>query len=137
MALSNLRAYTYSQYQALGINGFLVPPTRSSTGSPDNKITVNLGGWVGTNLIAFTLYDAANSVSSVIIDTDATNTILLNVTAGTNPNGITTYWTADMGSGASGTNWEISFEVEANNTSTGTWKFVKGKGTDPKPRDIK
>ena len=132
MALSNLRAYTAQQYAALGITAFPFPPTRSSTGTPDNKITVNLGGWVGTNLLAFTLTDAPNSVSGVIIDTEATNTILTNLVAGVNPTGITTYWTVDMGTGASGTNWEITIAVDANNTNTGTWKFVKGKGTEPK-----
>jgi len=134
MALSSLTAYTPEQYRALGITSFQFPPSRTSTGSPDNKIAINLGGWVGTNLLAFTLTDAPNSVSGVTIDTDATNTIMVNVVPGVNPSGITTYWTVDMGTGASGTNWEFSCLVEFNNTNTGTWKFVKGKSTEPKPR---
>jgi len=134
MALSNLTSYTADQYRALGITPFQFPPSRTSTGSPDTRIDINLGGWVGTNLLAFTLYDAPNSVSGIIIDTAATNTILTNITSGVNPSGITTYWTVDMGAGASGTNWDFSCEVESNNTNTGTWKFVKGKSTEPKPR---
>src|SRR6185503_17211014 len=117
MALSNLRTYSAQQYAALGITAFQFPPSRTSTGNPDNKITINLGGWVGTNLLAFTLYDAPNSLSGIIIDTDATNSVLTSITPGVNPSGITTYWTVDMGTGASGTNWDFSVVVVANNTN--------------------
>jgi hypothetical protein len=134
MSISRLTAYTAEQYQALGITPFQIPPSRTKTGEPDNRITINLGGWVGTNLLAFTLFDSANSVSGVSIDTDAVNTILTNVVPGLNPSGITTYWTADMGTGASGTNWDFACEVSANNTNTGKWVFVKGKGTEKEKR---
>jgi len=136
MSISRLNAYTAEQFQALGITPFQFPPSRTTTGNPDNRIAINLAGWAGTNLLAFTLFDAANSVSGVGIDTDAINTILTNITSGFNPSGITTYWTADMGAGASGSNWDFNCQVSANNTNTGTWKFVKGKGTEKsKPHD--
>ncbi len=130
MALSSLTSLTADQYRALTITPFPVPPGKTSSGSPDNRVGIQLGGWVGTDVLAFTVTDAVSTDSSLSIDTANTNTLDLNVTTDNDPSTEITYWTVNMGTGASGTNWQISFAVEANNTNTGTWVFVKGKAVD-------
>ena len=132
MALSNLTPLTQAQYRALNIMSFPFPPSVTSTGSPDPKVGIQLGGWVGTNLLAFMITDAINTDSSLAIDPNNTNTLDLNVLADSDPSTEITYWTVDMGAGASGTNWQLSIKVEASGTNTGTWVFTKGKGVDPK-----
>ena len=131
MALSSLTQLTQQQYQALTITPFPKPPSKSTTGNPDNKVAVQLGGWVGTDVLAFTIMESASTDSSLIIDPIISATLDLNVTQGSDPTSQITYWTVNMGPGASGTDWEITFSVEANNTDTGKWKFVKGKGDEP------
>ena len=130
MALSSLTPLTQAEYRALPITPFQNQPTKTTTGNPDNKVGVQLGGWVGTDVLAFTIMEAASTDSSLVIDAINANTLDLNVTQGSDPTSQITYWTVNMGPGASGTNWEISFTVEANNTDTGKWKFVKGKSDD-------
>jgi hypothetical protein len=131
MSLSNLTSLTQAQYRALQITPFQTQPSRTTTGNPDSNVGVQLGGWVGTDVLAFTVSDAANNDSSLVIDAINPGTLDLNVTADSDPSMEMTYWTVNMGPGASGTNWQISFIVENNNTNTGSWKFVKGKGVDP------
>lgn len=132
MALSNLTSLTAAEYAALQINNFPSPPIISFTGSPDRNIGIQLGGWVGTDVLAFMVNEAVSTDTSISVDTGETNTLDLNVTSDSDPTAETTYWTINMGAGASGSSWEISMVVEANGTKTGTWKFVKGKGDDTK-----
>jgi len=131
MALSSLTPLTQAQYRALPITPFPIPPKRTTDGNPDNNVAVLLGGWVGTDVLAFTISEAANNDSSLTIDNPIDGTLDLNVTTDSDPSAKLTYWTINMGPGASGSSWQISFIVENNNTNTGTWKFVKGKGVDP------
>jgi len=130
MALTNLTSLTQAQYQALNINSFSTPPVISSTGNPDGAIAPQLGGWVGTDVLAFMILNGQNTNSGLSIDPRNTNTIDANVVPGSNPSTVTTYWTVNMGTNASNGNWEISVQVDANNTNTGTWKFTKGKNED-------
>ena len=132
MALSSLTSLTEEQYRALNITPFPIPPGVSSTGDPDNRISIQLGGWVGTDVLAFTVTNQANASSDLNIDSTATNTVDANVNPGISPTAQSSYWTINMGSNASSSNWEISVEVDANNRNTGSWKFVKGKTVDPK-----
>lgn len=132
MAISSLTSLTEAEYSDLNITPFPFPPSVSTSGNPDNRISIQLGGWVGTDVLAFTVTNQANASSNLCIDTSTTNTVDANINAGISPTAQATYWTINMGSNASSGNWEISVQVDANNTNTGAWKFVKGKGEDPK-----
>lgn len=139
MAISKLTSLTQAQYRALTITPFTITPTRSQTGTPDPNAQVTLAGWVGTDTIAFTVNDNAGTQAGLTIDTGTANTIDLNVASNFSPSPILTYWTINMGVNAINNNWDLSFDVAANNTNTGTWKFVKGKsqGDDDIVRDDK
>ncbi len=130
MALSSLTSLTEAQYLALNITPFPIPPVVSSSGDPDSRISIQLGGWVGTDVLAFTVTNQANASSNLVIDSTSTNTVDANINNGISPTAQSTYWTINMGTNASSSNWEISVQVDANNRNTGTWKFVKGK-VDP------
>ena len=130
MALSSLTPLTQAEYRALQITPFPIPPKRTTDGNPDNNVGVLLGGWVGTDVLAFTISEAASTDFSLKIDPTTGGALDINVTTDSDPTSEMTYWTVNMGPGASGTNWEISFIVEKNNTDTGKWKFVKGKSPD-------
>jgi len=132
MALTNLTPLTLSQYRALSITPISPPPGISSSGNPDSNVGIQLGGWVGTSVMAFTVTDAANTDSSVAIDATTANQLDVNVRTDTDPGVEITYWTVDMGAGASGTSWQISYDVADNNVSTGKWVFTKGKAADPR-----
>lgn len=127
MAISNLASLTLAQYRALTITPFTIAPSRTQTGNPDPNAQITLAGWVGTDTIAFTILDSAGTQAGLGIDTRTPNTIDLNVTSIISPSPITSYWTVNMGQNAISSNWELSFDVAANNTVTGAWKFVKGK----------
>ncbi len=130
MALSTLTQLTQAQYAALSISPFFSPPGVSSNGNPDPRINIQLGGWVGTNVLAFTITDQASTDSSLTIDSRSTNTLTANVTNGGSPTPQTTYWTVNMGQSGSGSSWQISYAVTNGSTTTGTWIFVKGKATE-------
>jgi hypothetical protein len=137
MAISNLQSLTSDQYRALSISSFQFPPKLTTSGSPDQNVSVGLAGWVGTDTIAFTVTTAANNTSGLNVDGSVVNMIDLNVNTGTSSS-LVTYWTINMGANAKGTDWSLSFDVSANNRSTGKWTFVKGKMTNdddfiPKP----
>ena len=127
MAISKLTSLTYDQYRALTITPFQIAPGKSQTGSPDPNAQINLAGWVGTDTIAFTINDNAATQATLTIDTVNPNTLDLNVTNNISPSAIMTYWTINMGVNAINNYWDLSFDVAAYNSTTGVWKFVKGK----------
>jgi len=136
MALSNLKSYTYEQYRALNITSFALPPTKTPTGDPNPNASVSLAGWVGDNLIAFTVSNGVNILTSVTLD-ERNNWVAVTVTSFSPANANTTYWTIDLGTGAKSTDWSVTYDVAGGN-KTGTWTFVKGKMTNdddfiPKP----
>ena len=127
MAISRLTSLTYDQYRALIITPFQIPPTVTSSGTPDPNAQITLAGWVGTDVIAFTVLDSVGTQARLNIDLVNPNTIDLNVISILSTSAITTYWTVNMGANAINNNWELNYDVAANNTNTGKWKFVKGK----------
>ena len=127
MAISSLTSLTSDQFRALNITPFPIPPSKSQTGNPDPNAQITLAGWVGTDVIAFTVLDNASTQAALTIDTRNPNTIDLNVTNVVSPAVTTSYWSVNMGPNAIGSNWELSYAVAANSTPTGGWKFVKGK----------
>jgi hypothetical protein len=127
MAISNLDPLTYEQFRALNITPFPIPPTKTQTGNPDPNAQITLAGWVGTDLIAFTVVNSGNTRSGLAIDTSNPNTIDLNVTSSVSPTATSSYFTVNMGSNAINNNWDLSFDVASNKTTSGAWKFVKGK----------
>ncbi|HUR31900.1 MAG TPA: hypothetical protein VMZ69_10750 [Saprospiraceae bacterium] len=130
MAISNLTSLTAAQYSQLQISSFPSPPSISFTGSPDRNIGIQLGGWVGTDVLAFMVNEAVGFDTTINIDSIDLNTLDLNVTTDSDPTAETTYWTVNMGAGASSSNWQISMVVEAGGTKTGKWIFTKGKTDD-------
>jgi hypothetical protein len=129
MAFSQLTQITQQQYQSLN-PAFGKPPVSSSSGSPDPRASIQLGGWVSDNVLAFQIVTAAAASTSLSIDTSVANTVDINIVAGTSPGSITTYWTVDTGSDSKATDWSIGFNVAANSRGTGTWTFTKGKSED-------
>jgi hypothetical protein len=129
MAITKLTSLTLEQYQALTITSFQRNPSITSSGSPDPDAQISLGGWVGTDTIAFTVTDSPRNQSTLTIDSVNGNTIDLNVVDGQNPTAITTYWTVNLGENAINSDWTISFDVAAGGTKTGIWVFKKGKVT--------
>jgi hypothetical protein len=130
MAISNLTSLTAAQYSQLQITSFPSPPSISFTGNPDRNIGIQLSGWVGTDVLAFMVNEAVSTDTSINIDSREPDTLDLNVTSDSDPTAETTYWTINMGPGASSSNWQISMVVEANGSKTGTWVYAKGKGID-------
>ena len=127
MAISALTQLTYEQFRALTITPFPIPPSKTQIGNPDPNAQITLAGWVGTDLIAFSVVDSGSTQAALNIDARNPNTINLNVTPVVGPSATSSYWSVNMGSNAIGSNWELSYAVAANNTNTGAWKFVKGK----------
>lgn len=126
MSLSNLTSLTQTQYRALPIIPFQEFPICSSSGNPDNRVSIQLGGWVGSDVMAFIVSNVANSDSSLGIER-TTSDILVNVATSSNPAVVESFWTVNMGAGASGMDWQITFDVTDGNTDTGKWVFTKGK----------
>jgi hypothetical protein len=131
MAFSNLTSLTEDQYKAL-IFSFNKPPLSSTTGSPDSRVTIQLGGWVSENVLAFQIITAAAASSTLAIDPTLANTLDINILASSSTNPTTTYWTLDVGTDNRSSDWSIDFSVAANGRGTGTWKFTKGKSEDDK-----
>lgn len=131
MALSSLTQLTYDQFRALTITSFPYPSKRSSTGNPDNRVTVQLSGWVGTDVLVFTILDQPAISVNLGYSNASTNILGVTVNPGSAPTTVTTYWTVNMGAGASGTDWSITYNVSDGSTSTGSWTFTKGKPSEP------
>ena len=93
MALSKLTSLTQAQYQALTITPFRVSPVKTPSGSPDTDVQITLGGWVGTDVIAFYINDNPGTMASLNLDTTDTNAIDVNVLTSTNRDPVITYWT--------------------------------------------
>jgi hypothetical protein len=129
MAFTNLTQLTQAQYQALRLTP-IGSVSVSSTGSPDTRVGIQLGGWDGNDVIAFTVTNAANSGSGTSIDSRNANTIDVNVSINTNPSAVVSYWTVNVGTDNRTSQWVINFQVQNNNSDTGTWVFAKGSGDD-------
>lgn len=126
MAFSSLTNLTEAQYNALAAT-FDKTPSASTSGSPDTRVTIALKGWTSDTVLAFSVTAAAGSYTSTGIETDAANTLDIDIYASLSNQPITTYWTLDVGSGDSrNTNWAVYFAIEVSNRSTGKWVFRKG-----------
>ncbi|MEO6131804.1 MAG: hypothetical protein ABIQ02_08140 [Saprospiraceae bacterium] len=127
MSLTNLTQLTAAQYRALQITPFQKPPGVSSSGNPDSRVSFQLGGWAGTDVLAFTVTDQATANCGLSINgTASTNTLIANVANASNPSSTILYWTVNMGTGASNGDWQLSITVNDGDVNTGTWVFVKG-----------
>jgi hypothetical protein len=129
MAFTQLTQLTQQKYDSLNL-AFSRTPETSSTGSPDPRATVLLGGWAAETVMAFRIVTAAGASTSLAVDPSLANTVDINIVDGTSPNSTTTYWTMDTGSDSRSSDWSMDFQVAANNRNTGTWVFVKGKLVD-------
>lgn len=127
MSLTNLTQLTEAQYRALQLTSFQKSPGVSSSGSPDSRVSFQLGGWVGTDVLAFIVTVQATANCGLSINgTASTNTLTANVANAANPSSNILYWTVNMGSGSKGSNWQLSITVNDGDVNTGTWVFVKG-----------
>lgn len=131
MAFSNLTSLTQEQYYALAAT-FNKVPTESQTGSPDNRVGIQLKGWVNETVMAFQITTATAATSTLAIDPTTPNTMDINILASTSSSPTFTYWTIDVGTDNRSSDWSMNFQVSANNRNTGTWVFVKGKLVDDK-----
>lgn len=131
MAFTNLNQLTLEEFERLNITPFGIQPIETTLGDPDSNVSIQLNGWVGENVLAFTVTNEWGTVSTLNIDTVNALTIDVNVNNGSTPSNVT-YWTVETGSGdASGDNWIVSYQVRnSNKTNTGTYKFAKGKTGD-------
>jgi len=131
MAFSNLTSLTQEQYYALAAT-FNKVPSVSETGSPDNRVGVQLKGWVSETVMAFQITTATAASSTLAIDPTLANTLDINILASASSSPTFTYWTLDVGTDTRSSNWAISFSVAANSRGTGTWVFRKGSTEDDK-----
>jgi len=129
MAFTQLTQLTQQKYDSLNL-AFSKTPETSSTGSPDPRASVLLGGWAAETVMAFRIVTAAGASTSLAVDPSLANTVDINIVDGTSPNSITTYWTMDTGSDSRSSNWSMDFQVAASNRNTGTWVFRKGSTED-------
>jgi|GEM_PF-3544283 len=131
MAFSQLTSLTQEQYYALAAT-FNKVPSVSQTGSPDNRVAVQLKGWVSETVMAFQITTATAATSTLAIDPTLANTMDINILASASSSPTFTYWTMDVGTDTRSSDWSIDFSVAANSRGTGTWKFTKGKSEDDK-----
>jgi len=132
MAFSGLASISQEQYNALRPS-FPSPPVVSSNGTPDNRITINVGGWATgtTNTFAFTVTAATGVSASLSVETSDNNTIAIQILNTGSSAPATLYWNVDVGSSDSkDTQWTVNFDIQVSNRSTGTWVFRKGM-SDP------
>ncbi len=131
MAFSNLIELTEEQYKKL----VLIPTgdvNIAKTGAPDPCVGIHLGGWLGNEVLAFTITNAALSASGVSIDTHLTDTLDVEVSESTTPTAMISYYIVNVGEDNRTTNWVVSYEVKKKTKSTGKWVFTKGKSEDDK-----
>ena len=132
MAFSNLYAISQAQWDALRPS-FPQPPVISSNGTPDNRVTINAGGWATgtTQTFAFTVTAATGVTASLSVETSSTNTIAIQINNSGSSGPATLYWTVDVGSSDSkNADWAVNFDIQVSNRSTGKWVFRKG-GSEP------
>ncbi|HJW28208.1 MAG TPA: hypothetical protein VJ508_03045 [Saprospiraceae bacterium] len=132
MSLTSLTSLTQEQYQALNKVALNPAPTITTTGTPDNKISVALDGFVGGQVMAIRITSAGNTSAALGISDSSKNETNITVSAGVNPNNTETYWTVDMGAGAGASDWSISFSTTSGGRNTGKWTFAKGKTQRPR-----
>jgi hypothetical protein len=137
MAFSTPVFKTKEQYDALTAS-FASIPTQSKTGTPDAGINrIVLKGWTSDSVLAFAITCKANSYYTISVEpaTEANpSPKALSLTMATNSamSDVTTYMTVDTGSDNNkDSDWTITFDVMANNKSTGKWIFRKGGSGDP------
>ena len=131
MALSSRKKYTEQHFEELDITPFPKAPGVTEHGEPDDKVDIKLVGWVGEDVMAFTVTNDIQNESSVEIDTDVVNMMDVDVESDLSPIATTTYWTVEMGAGnGKASPWTISYQVKRDGKKTGKWVFVKGKDDD-------
>lgn len=134
MGLSNLQSLTRSEYDRLTLTPFEQPPGATSSGNPDNRVNIQLGGWDGTDTMAFTVTNDPQTTSNVSIDAAQTDTMRVNASNSNDPDPRVSYWTVNMGAdNGINSDWQITYDVQRDGRETGKWKFVKGKADDDKP----
>ena len=134
MAFSNLVKKTKDQYDAISTYF-----EESKTGTPDpSVINIELKGWVSGTVLAFKVtsrYGTEHAVTVAPTPDNSPDPKTLNIAvAGTSTFGDEWYgyYTVDLGSANSrGTDWEIRFDVMANDRTTGKWIFKKGGTGEP------
>lgn len=128
MAFSNLTSLTKDQYDRLTLTPLGAPPRTSSENDPDPDVHINLGGWVNTTVLAFTISsDAGDQISNVGIDSNDTRTISMDTAPQPGIAAAVTYWTVDVGSDdGSNQSWEVKYKTRQRNGKTGKYVFAKG-----------
>ena len=132
MAFSDSEYKSKEQYEALTF--FENAPVLSKVLTPDSRIVnIELKGWVSRTVLAFKVTAMAGTNFEVNIPVNSPK--VLDIVVYDQPGGYTSEWyayrTIDVGSdNASSTDWTITFDIKANNQSTGKWVFRKG-GSEP------
>ena len=136
MAFSNSEYKSTEQYDALTF--FENTPVLSKMQTPDPRIiNIELKGWVSMTVLAFKITARAGTNFQSTIEPTPANSPdpkTLNL-AVYDQSGYMQDWsvyrTIDMGNNnASSNDWTITFDIKANNQSTGKWVFRKG-GSEP------
>ena len=129
MAFTDLTPLTQDEYDALKLSP-LGKVIKTPVDSPDPSVDIELGGWVGDSILAFTITNAALSKSGTSIDSKAPDTLDVEVSDAINPGAVISYFTVDVGSDNKTTDWTVSYTVKKKTTTTGKWVFTKGKGDE-------
>lgn len=129
MAFTDLTPLTQDEYDALKLSP-LGKVIKTPVDSPDPSVDIELGGWVGDSILAFTITNAALSKSGTSIDSRVPDTLDVEVSDAINPGAVISYFTVDVGSDNKTTDWTVSYTVKKKTTTTGKWVFTKGKGDE-------
>ena len=134
MAISNLVTKTKPQYDALSTFYEL-----SKSGTPDSRVlNIELKGWESSTVLVFKVYVRHGTDYEITVAPTPDNSPdprTLNIAVSNNPNIMASryvFYTVAVGSAnGSGSDWTITFDIKANNQSTGKWIFKKGGTGDP------
>ncbi len=137
MAFSDLNPLSQTAYQALqGAENYhpIVLPNGdpSKTGSPDPNVSIVLSGWVGDDVLLFTVSNSDNPGTTVSLNTVVAETIDVSV-KGVSRGAVTLYYSVKTGSDNRTSDWTITYDIDSTGKPKGKWVFTKGKTIDPKP----
>jgi len=136
MAFSNPVLKPKAQYEAL--NFFENNPVQSRMDTPDSRIVnIELKGWVSSTIMVFKITAKADTtfeITAAPTPPNAPDPKTINIAVRDQQGNMLewyTYHTVDVGNANnSRTDWTITFDIKANNQSTGKWVFRKG-GSEP------
>jgi len=132
MAFSDLKPSDSGAYDS---GKFTEEPQKTSDGTPDPRVGVDLGGWTDLNVIQIKITDAQDTESSLEINPGAPNSIVVTAADVKRPGTQEKYYSVKTGTDNRISEWDIIFDIYNDQDNpeiryTGKWIFTKGKMED-------